>query len=71
MDEPWVEAVHRSWYDEEKKLCCWPPNVKDSTKLRGFVLNSYQPDSDWIGYPAKVRKAYGMYDLFFFKKNLY
>lgn len=61
-DEPWVETVHGSWYDEEKKLCFWPPNVKDSNKLRGFVLNGYQPDSDWIGYPAKIRKAYETYE---------
>lgn len=61
IEEPWVEAVHRSWYNEDKKLCFWPPKIKDSSKLRGFVVNGYKPDSDWIGYPAKIRKAYGLF----------
>ncbi|KZR98476.1 Uncharacterized protein APZ42_006093, partial [Daphnia magna] len=62
IDEPWVEAVHRWWYNDDKKLCFWPPRIKDSSKLRGFVENGYKPDSDWIGYPAKIRKAYETYE---------
>jgi hypothetical protein len=41
IDEPWVEAVHRSWYNEDKKLCFWPPKIKDSSKLQ-VAINRIQ-----------------------------
>jgi hypothetical protein len=32
-----------------------------SYKLQGFNENGRKPDSDLIGYPAKIRKAYGLF----------
>ncbi|KZS11994.1 Uncharacterized protein APZ42_023188 [Daphnia magna] len=58
-DDPWVQVVPVSWYDDG--FCWWPPKFK-SKDVSHFINLGYEPKKKtWESYPARVKKTYATY----------
>lgn len=54
-----IEVVPKSWFDNTKNTCWWPPNIYTAKQVNNAIAKKLPHDPvTWIEYDAKIHASF-------------